>query len=704
MDTVIVHELTSTEGVDTRVPTKGPHHDPYVTTTHRADVQGMRGLAVLLVVAYHAKVVLPGGFVGVDVFFVISGFVITMSLLRELETNNQISFRAFYTRRVKRLLPALALTLAVTALFTVLLSSPFGPQATAAKTGISASLFSSNAYLYVSPSGYFDAPAAVNPLLHMWSLSVEEQFYFGFPILLAVAWRLIGKVAWSAEDQRRLLGYTLAGIGTLSLGMCVVLTSLSGPLIGIAEPGRLAFYAPVTRAWEFIAGGLVAIAAPRLFLLRRFVSELFGVLGVALIGFAAIRFDEFTKFPGYLALVPVVGSMFIINAGSVSVGGVQRVLGHRSLVWLGDLSYGWYLWHWPCIVAARLIWNDNRIALVGAAVFSLLPAVASYRLLENRIRYSQTLTGRKIIGLAACCVLVPLIAWTGVFAGTRAGWKDQGLINARAQLSLHADELRNCRTTDSLTAPQCRWDPVGESRGTIALVGDSNAGHFIEGLVQAANEMSYSVIVSTQSACPFVDLDVAQPGIGFDTWCTNHVKEVTERLIQLRPTAVVVASASDRYLSESLAVRLPGTSTEATSATDKADMWTAGLESTLTRLTVSGVPVLAINPTPRFVEFDPGTRCMTIQAITDVERCGETRSRSDALDDRILAVEAEQAAVAGAGDAAMFFDPFDTLCPGDPCETTEAGTFIYRDHAHLSLAGSQKLAPDFSRVLTELLN
>jgi peptidoglycan/LPS O-acetylase OafA/YrhL len=703
MDTVTVRDTTAKSHDDRSVSARSPEHPP-ATTTHRSDVQGLRGIAVLLVVAYHARVLFSGGFVGVDVFFVISGFVITTSLLRELETNDTISFRGFYRRRIKRLLPALALTLVVTAVVATLLSSPFGSQVNVAKTGISASLFSSNAYLYLSPSGYFDAPAAANPLLHMWSLSVEEQFYVGFPILLAVVWRLLGKVAWSPEDRRRLLGYALAGIGVVSLGLCIVLTSVSGPLLGIAEPGRLAFYAPVTRAWEFVAGGLVAIAAPRLFLLRRFVSGMFGVIGAAMVAIAAIRFTEFTKFPGYMALLPVIGTVFIIIAGSVSVGGVQQVLGHRSLVWLGDLSYGWYLWHWPCIVAAHLIWGDNRIALVAAALFSLLPAVASYRLLENRIRHSTTIAGRKVAALGVCCVIVPAIAFAGVYAGTRAGWKDQGLITARAQLSLHADELRNCRTTESLTAPECRWDPVGASRGTIALVGDSNAGHFIEGLVAAANDMNYSVIVSTQSACPFVDLEVNVPGVGFDTWCTNHVSDVTERLIELGPTAVVIASASDRYLNEALAVRLPDTTAEAISATEKADMWSAGLESTLDKLTASGVPVLAVNPTPRFVDFDPGTHCMTIQAIADVGRCSEKRSRSDAAADRAAAVEAEQRAVAAAGAGAMFFDPFDSLCPQDPCSTTEGGTFIFRDHAHLSIAGSQKLAPDFSRILDELLS
>ena len=221
------------------------------SANHRADIQGLRALAVLLVVAFHAGLKLRGGFVGVDVFFVISGFVITAMILRELEEGGTLRLRRFYARRASRLLPALATVLIVIGLASFFFLSPLEGQRAASRTGIASSLFSANAVLYKAPAGYFSLSSESNPLLHMWSLAVEEQFYFVFPGLLLVLWKVSSRIA-PRRSARTVSGILLL-VGTL-IGFAFSLWAT-----GANE--RFAFYASPARAWEFSVGAVLAIFA-----------------------------------------------------------------------------------------------------------------------------------------------------------------------------------------------------------------------------------------------------------------------------------------------------------------------------------------------------------------------------------------------------------------------------------------------------------
>ena len=534
-----------------------------------------------------------GGFVGVDVFFVISGFVITASLMRELERTERISFRAFYTRRVKRLLPALAVVLVAAAVLSALTLSPFGPQIPAAKTGIAASLFASNLSLFTSPSGYFGAPAAVNPLLHMWSLSVEEQFYVVYPLLIAgLSWWARRRANGSIERIRRTLTIVLGAISALSLALCVFLTHLTPGRFGFAEPARLAFYAPVTRAWEFIAGALVTLLAPSLTLRASRWGHHLGLVGIVLVALSAWRFSEFTTFPGVAAIVPVLGAALIIASGSIVSGGpLQRALGWSPLVWFGDVSYGWYLWHWPLIVAARMLWPSSRVALVVAAVVALVPTIISYRYIENPIRFSPRIRGARVIGLAIACVLVPLLALGGLRWGASNQWQRQQLKTANAQFSLHADELRGCSVPGAIDLPACTWTVSGEATGSMVLVGDSNAGQFSEAVLAAASELGLNTTITTSSGCPFLALTMSRPGVGYDA-CTAQVIDVTKRIIELKPDVVVIASASDIDFTQANEMRLhDGSATVSTlDQPATAALWTKALNTSVT----------AARPTPAF--------------------------------------------------------------------------------------------------------
>src|SRR6478735_5709247 len=317
------------------------------TTVQRADVQGMRALAVLMVVAFHAGLDIPGGFTGVDVFFAISGFVITAMLLREADGSGRFSFRSFYARRVRRIMPASAMTIGLVALLS-LGAINSAAQGITARTGIAGSLFGANFVLARAQNGYFDVAATTNPLLHIWTLSVEEQFYFVFPAILFLGMVVAGKRRMREAAGRLAVLIGLVGVVSFALGWYTSTHRVSIP--GFASSAQFAFYMAPARAWEFAAGALVAIGVP---LWRRCPEPLtypLGVIGIGLIAVGAFAIDGTTPFPGTAALLPVGGAVLLMVAGTASRRGVSAVLGWSPIARVGDYSSSWYLWPGPVIV------------------------------------------------------------------------------------------------------------------------------------------------------------------------------------------------------------------------------------------------------------------------------------------------------------------------------------------------------------------
>ena len=377
----------------------------------RGDVQGLRALAVVLVVVYHTGAALPGGFVGVDVFFVISGYVITRILLREFEQTDRISFRSFYLRRIRRIMPPLALMLTVVMLLGVFLA-PIGGQRVTAKTGVAAALLNANTFLArYGAGGYFDVDASLNALLHTWSLSVEEQFYLFFPALLALAWwggRRIGRL-----NGPRAVAVMLVSVGVVSFGLSWMLsTGHSGPLSLDDLTGPVAFYSSPTRTWEFVAGGLLVVGSRLVRRTPHAGAVPLGVAGLMLVLYASFTFDDLTPFPGTAALVPVIGTMLLIAAGDIRASNAfTRGLSWRPVQRVGDMSYSWYLWHWPVIVFASALFPGRGVGVaVAAAIVSIGPAVLSYRFVENPIRFTPHPRVKRTLVLASGCIVIPLVA------------------------------------------------------------------------------------------------------------------------------------------------------------------------------------------------------------------------------------------------------------------------------------------------------
>lgn len=435
----------------------------------RADIQGLRALAVLVVVAFHAGLPVRGGFTGVDCFFVISGFVITAMLRREWEETGRLSLPSFYLRRFKRLAPALSVVVGFTMLASALVLSPLGPQENVAKTGFGALFFVANWVISSTTGGYFDQPAGANPLLHTWSLSVEEQFYFVFPALLYLGLRL--RRAWLPVAVA-----TAASLaGALALG---------------------GFYATPARAWEFGVGALltfVRIRSPRVALVAAAAGGELLLLSLGLIGSG-------TPFPSAWTLLPVAATALLILAGGAA-NPLSRLLAMRPLAAIGDRSYSIYLWHWPLIVFAAALWPDTPHVRLYAALISIVPAFVCFHVVEQPLRTIQFAPLRRFAVLAAAVVTLPLVVGSATastvkgvwYPGYRAGGlriAHAGEIGERTYYTYIAGRFLPCasatlrRQAETIIGyRRCAQSRPGPA--TVAVIGDSHAEHLFVGLADA---------------------------------------------------------------------------------------------------------------------------------------------------------------------------------------------------------------------------
>jgi peptidoglycan/LPS O-acetylase OafA/YrhL len=655
-------------------------------SSRRRDIQGLRALAVILVVCFHGGLPVPGGFTGVDVFFAISGFVITGTLVRELESTGRIVLSNFYARRVKRLLPALALMLCAFALLGTL-ASPLASQRVGALTGVAASFFTANLYLYHLATGYFDPSASLNPLLHTWTLAVEEQFYVIFPSLLLAAW-------WLGRKSRRnalLLGATaVAAVSFASFALAVELAR-GRTIGGVSWPQQLAFYGSPTRAWEFGAGALLALTATQVRRIPKLVAIALGWVGIAAVMLGALTIHGTAGAPGTIALLPIGGTLALLAAGTASPLGAAQLLSIRPAQWIGDLSYSWYLWHWPLIVFGRALLPETGHVAAWAAALSLLPAWLSYRFVENPIRFRPALRGGAVVALAVACIAAPVAACAAL-AGVRHELTRNGEVQAwEASQHQHADVIRGCAigSPPSAAPAGCTW-PAPGARGSVILIGDSNAGQFSEPVVRAARRAHLSVTIATLSSCPFAEIVVK--GLPGEAACRDFVSRSLRDLLRLRPVLVIVSNRANEYIGNpSIGLADPMGGGTAYSAGRKARLWTHGLRLVLAPLNAAGIPVVLVQPIPPLSLHDVGS-CAVIRVL--LGNCDDSVPTRAVAERRRRAIEADNSAASGLpGLSTLDFER--RLCSANACSSTRGDTIVYRDAQHLTVAGSLLLVNDF---------
>ena len=423
-----------------------------------------------------------------------------------------------------------------------------------------------------------------------------------------------------------------------------------------------------------------------------------GWVGFAVILAGAFRFDDATIFPGLAALVPVVGTALVLVAGSATTTGFTRILTVRPLTWTGDISYSWYLWHWPFIVfAAALFPTLDDTGLIAAAV-SLGPAWLSWRFLETRLRADQRIRGLRAVGLTAICLAVPAVFCVMLAKAPSPPESSASRAFLRASERHHADAARRCNLGRSpeRQPPRCSWT-VPDPRGSVLLLGDSNAGHFTEPVAAAANNLGYDFTVATLPRCPIVGLDLVESQREIRA-CQQFSSQTIDDVIREQPAVVVLAASTAIYLDNPNVVFQDAATGEAARGNAaKTKLWGQGLGRLLGRFAEAGVPAVLIHPVPQWATWD-SRGCANARVVLAPSSCGVTQSVAAAEEFRHQAIAAE-AAAAAAEPTTVVLDPLPLLCRKQVCATNFGNEWLYRDGRHLSVSGSMTLVDSIQDAL-----
>src|SRR5580704_2760991 len=443
---------------------------------YRSDVDGLRAIAVIPVVLFHAGMVrVSGGYVGVDVFFVISGYLITTILLEDIR-RERFSIATFYERRARRILPALFTVLFFASLIAYKLLLPNDAR-DYGRSLIATLGFVSNIELS-RQMGYFAAPAEMKPLLHMWSLAVEEQFYIIYPLFLFLVTRYFRK------------RYAIA------IGSVLVLSLVYG-IARTETQAATSFFLPTTRAWELLIGGMLAIQSlPKL--RHQMSANLLGLLGLGLITYSVFAFSAATPFPGYHALYPCVGAALIIYNGMAAETIVGRILSIKPIVFVGLISYSLYLWHWVIIVFTKYYLARPLAGLETAGVIlaAFLMATLTWQFVENPFRGREAIGSRAWI-FSGAAVITLLFAAYGGLAIASDGFPARFSGEARVLMNARDDFWKR---RDECDGKVCRVG-VADAEETFLLWGDSHAGALAPAFEQLALEDKQAGAVAFESAC-----------------------------------------------------------------------------------------------------------------------------------------------------------------------------------------------------------
>jgi peptidoglycan/LPS O-acetylase OafA/YrhL len=670
----------------------------------RRDIQVLRAVAVVAVVVFHLwPAALPGGYVGVDVFFVVSGFLITSHLLRRPPTSAR-ALGAFWARRVRRLLPASATVLSVTTIASVLLL-PSNLLAQAAREVLASTLLVENWALARQATDYLASDATPSPVQHFWSLGVEEQFYLGWPLLLAAAVLL----ARRSGRVRLAAGAAVGLVGLASLAWSVSLTH--------ADPAR-AYFVTTTRVWELALGAVVAVVGVRAAGWVRTRAAL-AWTGLAAIVLACVTFDAATPFPGSAALLPTLGTVLVVATVTDDVtGGVGRVLGRRPVVALGDISYGVYLWHWPLLVLApfavgAVLGGWARGALAGVTV---LLAVATKRWIEDPVRASARL-GASLprtfaLGALTAVVCVAIALTAGSVASARAADEQALLEQARAgdvpcfgaqavrdpacgdpvgerllvgagaaaadRSDLYADGCWN--NTPFSARRSCAYGSPEPAR-RVVLMGNSHAGQWQPALVGQVEREGWSLSTYLTSECYPVDrpIDLTVPAAS--QGCTAWTQWAVDDALAQDPDLLVLAARTFRPLLD-----VP--------ADEQRAQQRAAYSRLLDRFTAAGVPVLVMRDTPNAGE--PAPDCVA----------RERGGWRECVRPQDVAVEPDPLADAAAVDASGLVSVLDLTpmtCWDGTCHQVVGGAIVFFDHGHLTRTFAQTLRPEVEAAVSERL-
>ncbi|MBX3503969.1 MAG: acyltransferase [Parvibaculum sp.] len=643
---------------------------------YRADIDGLRALAVVPVVLFHAGIPgFTGGYVGVDVFFVISGYLITSILVAEIEKGS-FSIAKFYERRIRRLLPALFTVIAASSIAAFFFLLPDEMKAFG-RSVVATILFASN-FLFWKEAGYFDSEAESKPLLHTWSLAVEEQFYIVFPIALLLCYRLAPRLVPWAIGLAGLLSFVLAVAGQT-----------------LWPEGN--FYLAPPRAWELMLGAILALnIVPSVrHELARSALALSGIIAICL---SIFLYDNQTPFPGPSALLPTVGAALIIYAGLAGQSSVGSWLAFRPLVFIGLVSYSFYLWHWPVLVYARMyaIRDLTLIESTAAIVASFVLAVLSWRHIERPFRERTALRNRRHL-FATTFAGMAAIMGAGILVVTANGlpWRmPEAAHNALlAATETEGQQRYRCATEPLLESYIYGPCPIGADNGeppAVLIWGDSHAmalQTLYDNLLRKEGESG--VMVAVRGCSPVFDLE----RVGYDIPCSRLIEKL-EGYIERTGIQKVVLVGAWREIFSSNNTTFEGH----TSFDDETRFENVrdGLHSTVVELKEEGVDVAIMLPAPGAKHPVPHSlvRSILFGREADIEySVEEYRSRLAPLESIIETAQPPF-------DVVIEVEPL--LC-GSECVTDDKGQPLYYDADHPSQHMNRVLLPSVYAQLHEFL-
>ncbi|MCU0756533.1 MAG: acyltransferase [Xanthomonadales bacterium] len=613
-----------------------------------------------------------GGFVGVDVFFVISGYLITSIILTELR-QQQFSIVDFYERRARRILPALFLVMGA-CLPLAWLWLPPTEMRDFSQSLVATVFFSSNVLFWLE-SGYFDTAAELKPLLHTWSLAVEEQYYLLFPLLLIGLWRF---------GQRLTLGVLI---------LCFLL-SLAAAARGTVVDPAATFYLLPTRAWELLLGSFISVylSTPGSKSPGGWMNELGSGLGLGLIGYAVFAFDQHTPFPGVHALVPTLGTALIILAATPQTL-VGRILAHRLLVGIGLISYSAYLWHQPLFAFHRhsSLAEQHSVSLV-LILLTLLLAVLSWKYVESPFRNRKRFDRRQIFRGAAAGIL--FFAACGLAGHLSHGFDGRAHVQVFRDLDYDESDLGRiqCAASLSQTAPVLSYCQGSAQRPDAILLGDSHAGDKFLGISSALPEYRWGILGN--HSCPPL---YATRFRSNDIDCSERLQKLFTHIDQqpsiqlavlafahMHPLPDFIAADQVRRGFDPADTRIERIDQP---ALDKVDAFYAGLQDTVQFLEQRNIQVVILLDIPelRFFPID----CLRNKPHCHFSRA-EVLQRQQLMRSRIAAIAREHPRLA-------VFDPLDLYCSDDSCQIMHHGRPLYRDSHHLSHYGSREYGTAFAR-------
>ncbi len=681
---------------------------------------------MLAVLCYHARLgFAPGGYVGVDVFFVISGFLITGLLIREFEAKGRLSLSRFYARRIRRLLPAASVVL-LFSLAVIALVGPASSRAAFAGDSLAAAGYVSNWRFAARAVDYLAANDLPSPLLHFWSLSIEEQFYIIWPMLLLVLIAVVRRTGWSF---RRTFGVGLALVAVPSLLWSAGSTRVDA---------SYAFFDTRTRLWELALGALVAVAAPLWPRVSRRIGWVLGWTGIGAIGWSIATVTADTPWPGVVALVPTLGAAAVIVAGSVRArASVATPLSWDPLVRVGDMSYSLYLWHWPLLMAATYVhggfgWRGSS-AIVA---LSLLPAWLSQRFVEDPLRYATSLTRSVrrtfVLGLVALAVVVG--AGIAVMWGTRSqppqlrpstpisDVESPGDLESFAAsvagpeggaLAFHGGTVQPTGVPDpdtitpvpaSASADRSPANDLGcqvgndqgepvmcaigdtESSFRVVVVGDSKMAQWFSALDAIGRARGWRVESMTKASCPFSDAYPRHHGQRFLT-CEKWNQAIVADLLANPPDLLLTSqSAGTGYLVTGDSVTEPN-----------AERAVLGLTTRWAVLRDAHIPVIVIANNPGEPDKNNVADCVA-RHRSSVDECDFDRALADERSSRsIMAQAIDESAWPRS------IDLLDLICLRDTCPAVVGGVLVYRDNYHLTDSYVRTLTPDLADALDEAI-